>query len=109
VRPATQKAAMSENFEKRKFASVWLEEVELYYQCIYRVNINLTLQTEGVAAVFEAWATDANPIIMRRAHHGDVMAFVEIRGFGRLRDAAHPLRVSSLDDQALKRTTNDST
>ena len=56
----------------------------------------------SVAAIFEAWVNRRKSEHTRRAYRGDVMAFVEFRGFVWPRDAAELLRVSILDVQAFK-------
>jgi site-specific recombinase XerD len=56
----------------------------------------------SVAAIFEAWVNRRKSNHTRRAYRGDVMAFVEFRGFVWPRDAAELLRVSILDVQGFK-------
>lgn len=56
----------------------------------------------SVAAIFEAWVNRRKSDHTRRAYRGDVMAFVEFRGFAWPRDAAELLRVSILDVIAFK-------
>lgn len=56
----------------------------------------------SVAAIFEAWVNRRNSDHTRRAYRGDVMAFVEFRGWAWPDDAAQLLRASILDVQAFK-------
>jgi site-specific recombinase XerD len=56
----------------------------------------------SIAAIFEAWANRRKSVHTRRAYRGDIMAFVEFRGFEWPKDAARLLRVSILDVQAFR-------
>jgi site-specific recombinase XerC len=56
----------------------------------------------SVASIFEAWANRRKSNHTRRAYRGDVMAFVEFRGWIWPNDSAQLLRVSILDVQAFK-------
>lgn len=56
----------------------------------------------SVAAIFEAWVNRRRSGHTRRAYRGDVMAFVEFRGWTWPGDAPQLLRTSILDVQAFK-------
>jgi site-specific recombinase XerD len=56
----------------------------------------------SVAAIFEAWVNRRTSQHTRRAYRGDVMSFVEFRGFVWPHQAAELLRVSILDVQDFK-------
>jgi hypothetical protein len=57
----------------------------------------------SVASIFEAWVNRRKSNHTRRAYRGDVMAFVEFRGWAWPKDSAQLLlRVSILDVQAFK-------
>ena len=56
----------------------------------------------SVAAIFEAWVGRRKSEHTRRAYRGDVMAFVEFRGWVWPDDSAKLLRTSILDVQAFK-------
>ena len=56
----------------------------------------------SVASIFEAWVNRRKSDHTRRAYRGDVMAFVEFRGWAWPQDSAQLLRVSILDVQAFK-------
>jgi site-specific recombinase XerC len=56
----------------------------------------------SVASIFEAWVNRRKSEHTRRAYRGDVMAFVQFRGWAWPGDAAQLLRVSIFDVQAFK-------
>jgi site-specific recombinase XerD len=56
----------------------------------------------SVASIFEAWVNRRKSNHTRRAYRGDVMAFVEFRGWAWPDDAPQLLRTSILDVQAFK-------
>jgi site-specific recombinase XerD len=56
----------------------------------------------SVASIFEAWVNRRKSEHTRRAYRGDVMAFIEFRGWTWPDDSAQLLRVSILDVQAFK-------
>src|ERR1035438_7348730 len=56
----------------------------------------------SVASIFEAWVNRRKSDHTRRAYRGDVMAFVEFRGWVWPKDSSQLLRVSILDVQAFR-------
>src|ERR1017187_2717884 len=56
----------------------------------------------SVASTFEAWVGRRKSDHTRRAYRGDVMAFIQFRGWAWPKDSAQLLRVSILDVQAFK-------
>jgi site-specific recombinase XerD len=57
---------------------------------------------ESVAAIFEAWVGRRKSDHTRRAYRGDIMAFIQFRGWAWPQESAQMLRVSILDVQAFK-------
>ena len=57
----------------------------------------------AVASIFDAWVNRRKSDHTRRAYRGDVMAFVEFRGWKWPEQSAELLRVSILDVQAFRR------
>jgi site-specific recombinase XerD len=56
----------------------------------------------SVASIFEAWVNRRTSDHTRRAYRGDIMTFVEFRGWAWPKDSSKLLRVSILDVQAFK-------
>jgi site-specific recombinase XerD len=56
----------------------------------------------SVASIFEAWVNRRKSDHTRRAYRGDVMAFVEFRGWAWPKDSGQLLRVSILDVQSFR-------
>src|ERR1700683_2531398 len=56
----------------------------------------------SVAAIFEAWVGRRKSDHTRRAYRGDIMAFIQFRGWAWPQESAQMLRVSILDVQAFK-------